>query len=413
MSRIFGDFASFSQNLTVKQLNSYIKAVLENDLNLASISVEGEISNFRGIGPSGHAYFSLKDSSATVKCVIWSSTVRRLTQPLANGKKIIAHGKITLYEPTGEYQLIISRVETVGEGNQSLAFEQLKQRLSQEGLFNAEFKKEIPPFAKLIGVVTAENGAAIQDIRKRIHRKNPFTRIVLYPAIVQGKDAPKSIISGIDFFNRRYQEKVDVIIVGRGGGSAEDLAQFNDEGVVRAIFASEIPIISAVGHETDFTLSDFVSDLRALTPTDAADRATFDYYAYLAYLNDNRARIEFLVKRICAAYQRELAQLQNRRIFTNPASILADYKNQLEFIKHKFQNAIKKIVQEKRTDLDTGITKLEALSPLKVLARGWSVVTDKENKLVHSIKQVKRDDVLRIRLDDGKVTARAIEVEHA
>ncbi len=384
-------------NVTVSQLNAYVKECLALDVVLADITVKGEVSGLK-MHSSGHIYFTLKDESAAIKCAFFKPHSLKLDFKLKDGMKVSARGRVTLYERDGQYQLNVFEMKEDGLGELYQKLEKLKQKLQEEGLFDDKYKKPVPQFAKKIGVVTSPTGAVIRDIYNVATRRCPKISILLAPVSVQGEDAPRSICLGLELLDKR--DDIDVIIVGRGGGSIEDLWCFNDESVVRTIFKCKKPIISAVGHETDFTLSDFVADLRAPTPSAAAELAVFDYYDTLLDLDQNQNR---LVRLIDSKLIEKNALVQEyASSFEDPMHIIDNYKNKLAFLTEKLCD--KSLVENKENKLNTLCGKLDALSPLKVLSRGYSVVS-KEGKILKDSKNVKKGDLLLIKLHKGKVEA--------
>ena len=295
--------------LSVFQLNTYIKRTFEQDFILKSLSVEGELSNFKAHG-SGHYYFTLKDDKAQVSCVLFRSYTTGDERSLKDGTQVIVKGRVSVYEKTGQYQIYVSSIKKAGLGDLYIQFEALKKKLEQENLFDEIHKKPIPLYAERIGIITSETGAAIRDIVQVAKRRYPFVELILYPSLVQGNMAKETIVEGIQYFNAK--ERVDVLIIGRGGGSIEDLWPFNEERVARAIYESEIPIISAVGHETDYTISDFVSDLRAPTPSAAAELAVFDYYKFMQQMQQYDLMFNKKIYQLLIAKKENLGYLQKR-----------------------------------------------------------------------------------------------------
>ena len=389
-------------NVTVSQLNAYVKECLSLDVVLSDITVKGEVSGLK-MHSSGHIYFTLKDESAAIKCAFFKPHSLKLDFKLKDGMKVSARGRVTLYERDGQYQLNVVEMKEDGLGELYQKLEKLKQKLQAEGLFDEEQKKPIPKFSKKIGVVTSPTGAVIRDICNVALRRCPEISILLAPVSVQGEDAPRSICLGLELLDQR--DDIDVIIVGRGGGSIEDLWCFNDENVVRTIFNCKKPVISAVGHETDFTLSDFVADLRAPTPSAAAELAVFDYYDTLLDLDNAQNR---LVRLIDSKFLELNVQVQEyASSFEDPMHIIDNYKNKLAFLTEKLCDNILPV--EKENQIKTLSGKLDALSPLKVLSRGYSVVLQ-NGKIIKESKNVKKGDMLLIKLYKGEIEAEVKDV---
>ncbi len=385
--------------LSVTQLNTYIKSIIDGDSLLRSLYVVGEISNFTNHYRTGHFYLTLKDENCAVKAVMFSSANRRLKFMPENGMKVIVRGRVSVFERDGQYQLYIDDMQPDGLGALNLAFEQLKNRLAQEGLFDERFKKPIPYRCMRIGVVTSATGAVIQDIRNVISRRYPLAEIILAPVQVQGASAAPQIVDAIERFNSG--DYADVLIVGRGGGSLEDLWAFNEEIVARAVFKSRIPIISAVGHETDFTICDFVADLRAPTPSAAAELAVPDIREDIAFVQTVVYECEAnLLQRVNDEKER-LEMIKERLRYRSP-SMLIDQK--IQTVDTLMTSALLSV--QRKLDLETArlsstAARLDALSPLKVMARGYSIVT-KDEKVVASSKALKKGDRITVGFSDGE-----------
>lgn len=394
------------QTLTVSQVNFFIKSLIEGDGRLSSIFVVGEISNLTDHYRSGHIYFSIKDEKSVLKAVMFSSSAKRLKFRPTDGMRVIVRGRVSVYEPTGQYQLYAEDIQPDGMGALSLAYEQLKARLEQEGLFADEHKKPIPKYPQKIGVITSPTGAAVQDILQITARRWPIAEIILAPVLVQGDSAYMQLISAVREMNR--QNACDVIIIGRGGGSLEDLWSFNDEGLAYAIYRSEIPVISAVGHETDFTICDFVADLRAPTPSAAAELATPD-------IEDELARLFAYNNYFCTTaadtvnYLRQSIDLltQNSPL-TSPEQLLLPHRLSHAELFGSMVSAIDDKISQEKQQLSLAVGKLDTLSPLKVLARGYSFVT-KNGEPVKTTAQLATGDKLTLTLADGKVNAEVTE----
>ena len=390
--------------LSVSQINKYVKSIIDSDLNLQSVFVNGEISNFVN-HRSGHYYLTLKDDSSEIKAVMFRSANSALKFLPENGMKVICKGRISVYEPSGAYQLYIDNMIPDGTGELNLAFEQLKEKLEKEGLFAKEHKKPIPEYPGRVGVITSPTGAAVRDIINVLSRRFPLAEMVFYPALVQGDGAAQSIVEAIKYFNDNKLS--DVLIVGRGGGSAEDLWAFNDENLARAVYESSIPVISAVGHETDFTICDFAADLRAPTPSAAAELAVPDS-------NSEKNRIDNLTAKITG---NAITFINNSRLKLNsynalmeknsPQSYISDMRVKCDKAEMKFESISKSFVLSKRKELSDLCSKLDALSPLKVLSRGFASVS-KNGKSVISSKELIKDDNININFADGSVNCTVI-----
>ncbi len=393
---------------SVSAVNQYIKTTLEGDRQLKSLSVRGEVSNLR-IQQSGHIYFDLKDKQSSIKSVIWRSTAARLRYQLKNGMQLVAVGRIGVYDVAGQYQLILSSVTPDGAGDLALALEQLKEKLAAEGLFDAANKKKLPSHPKLIGVVTSPSGAVIRDIYNVSKRRDPFSRIILYPAQVQGEGSSKQIAEGIEFFNSRYL--VDVLIVGRGGGSAEDLWCFNEEPVVRAIYASRIPVISAVGHETDTTLSDYAADVRASTPSQAAELAVPMISEELGYIRSLQKRLAIAAKAKISMKKQLVEGMLSRTVFKTPERLLERKHQQLDDLSEKLQIMTRLLLDKKRQHLLRTIDRLELMNPVHILKSGYGLLEDSNGQPVTSVDRVSDGEVIKIRLEDGILKAEVLNVE--
>lgn len=394
--------------IRVAQLNSYIGRILKTDPLLSDVSVIGEISNLT-FHSSGHIYFSLKDETSLVRCFLSSRIAPQILCPLEEGLEVIATGYISVYERGGSYSLYIRGLEAGGKGQLAVRFEQLKQRLAAEGLFAPEHKKPLPAFPGTVAVVTSPTGAAVRDIQKIITGKNDYVNILICPVLVQGPDAAPDIASAIDFLNREHPE-VDVIIAGRGGGSMEELWAFNEEIVARSIFRSEIPVISAVGHETDFTIADFVADLRAETPTAAADRAVPDTRLLREQLDRIRDDMTRDMQRRAELAQRRLQAL-------DPAAFASGIRTRIEYeqmhldqLTEGMQRRIRDMIAEGSQRIGLMKQVLEAGSPYGILHRGYSMVTDGEGRILQSVDDLAAGDPVSIRMGDGSADARVTAI---
>jgi len=386
--------------LTVTELNAYIKNIFDNDRNLKAVSVRGEISNFTYHKTSGHLYFSLKDEGGQVKAVMFRSAAASLKFMPENGMRVIVRCSVSVYSPSGAYQLYVTSMQPDGIGALYLAYEQLKSKLDAEGLFSEEFKVPIPQYPSKIGVITSPTGAAVRDIINITARRYPLADIYLYPSLVQGDGAAANLIAAIDYFDK--SRLVDVIIIGRGGGSIEDLWAFNNEALARRIFACEIPIISAVGHETDFTICDFVCDMRAPTPSAAAEIAVPDARELMLRLSDTSDILKMSLERLVERRAERLEYLKASGALSRPEKIFDSFIEELHAFLTRASLAQKETVGEYDALLRALAAKLQALSPLSVLSRGYSVVTG-EYGVIRHVDDVKISDKLTVRLCDGEL----------
>ena len=389
---------------SVSDVNRYLKDLLAGEPLLQGISVRGEISNFKQY-PSGHCYFTLKDTNSALKCVMFRSRAQYLRFLPQNGMQVVAGGSIAVYERDGVYQLYVDSLIPEGTGDLALAFEQLKEKLAAEGLFDPARKQPLPTFPKKIGVVTSSAGAVLRDIYRVSKRRWPGIQLVLYPVQVQGEGAAEQIARGIDFFAEEYA--VDVIIAGRGGGSMEDLWAFNEEPVVRAIAACPVPLISAVGHETDFTLADFAADMRAATPSQAAELAVPDRSEVMRQVENLTGQLTRQVQRELALRRQRLEGLLNSRVMREPQSMLAERRQRLDFLLAGLQRTAKVELQSKQHKLGLILNRLAAINPAAVMGRGYGIVT-RQDKLVSSIQAVEIDDELQLTFTDGHVQAKVL-----
>ena len=395
--------------ITVSELNEYLKMLFEYDEILRNVYVKGEISNFTNHYKTGHFYFSLKDAGGAVKAVMFRSSAAKLKFMPENGMRVILGGRVSVFPRDGQYQIYAETMEPDGIGSLYIAYEQLKAKLEKEGLF-AEFrKKPLPKMPKRIGIVTSPTGAAIRDMIHILGRRFPAAEIVLYPALVQGEAAPASIIRGIQYFNSK--KDVDVLIVGRGGGSIEDLWAFNNENLVRTIAASEIPVISAVGHETDFTLCDFVADMRAPTPSAAAEIAVHDTAELLHRVSRTKERLSLAVFRNIEANRAHLKRLASARSMTSPMNVIDDKRMALAMEEQRLAGRMEALIAKKRAGFIRDTAKLDALNPLAVIARGYSAIFDENGALIKSVSQTKEGDALSFMVTDGKIRAEVKELE--
>jgi exodeoxyribonuclease VII large subunit len=386
---------------SVTELNNYVKRILETDENLKNVFVTGEISNFKN-HYSGHMYMTIKDEGGAIKSVMFSSYASRLKFVPENGMKVIIFGSVSLYNKDGSYQLYITDMQPDGVGALNLAFEQLKEKLGKEGLFNTEFKKPIPKFPKKIGVMTAPDGAAVRDIFSVLKRRYPVAEIVFCPVAVQGASAAPEITKAIKLFNE--QNAADVLIVGRGGGSLEDLWAFNEEIVARAIFESKIPVISAVGHETDFTIADFVADLRAPTPSAAAELAVPDVFELKSDLMGLRQHLSVLMRNIIETEKEKIGNYEKQVTILSPVNKIQNSRQELSNLYEKVVNSMTFKMNDEKAKIALLSSKLNALSPLNVLSRGYSIAYN-DNKPIKSVSDVKKGDNIKIQVTDGEFFA--------
>lgn len=389
--------------LSVSQINFYIKSIIENDGSLQFVLVTGEISNLTVHQRSGHIYLSLKDSNSVISAVMFAGNARRLKFRLENGMKVICRGRISVYEPSGRYQLYIEDMQPDGVGALTLAFEQLKKSLAQKGLFDNAHKKPLPKFPKTIGVITSPTGAAVQDITNIIRRRFPSADIVLAPVLVQGESAPEQLVRAVNKFSA--SKIADVIIIGRGGGSAEDLWAFNDEQLAYAVYNCETPIISGVGHETDFTVCDFVADVRASTPSAAAELAVPDRQELMSYYFKQKQYISAMLDRKIKTAQLRLENQQRRMSASSPKLKAEQLEKQLSAKSEKLTRFMNVYISNKENKLIAAKGKLDGLNPLNVLNRGYAIA-EKDEKIITSSKQLKDGDDFTVILSDGKINAK-------
>lgn len=398
------------QVLSITQVNEYIRGKMDQDQLLVQLAVRGEISNYK-MYPSGHHYFTLKDENAALKCVMFKASAARLRFRPENGMKVIAMGRITVYPRDGAFQLYCSAMSMDGVGDLYAAFEQLKAKLAAQGLFAPEHKKPLPPFPGTIGIVTSSAGAAIHDMLRILNKRYPLTRVRLFPVRVQGAEAPGEIAAAIRYAN--HYRLADLLIVGRGGGSIEDLWAFNDERVAYAIYESRIPIISAVGHEPDVTISDYVADLRAATPSNAAELAVPDQAALLQNMDAAAsAMASALAGRLRHARQR-LVVLSQSPALISPTGYLEQRGKNLEHLKTRLIAAQTQQLQHKRQRFIAATSKLDAMSPLKVLSRGYSIVNADNGNILRSVYQTAPGGKIRVTLSDGSLSAVVAEVKES
>lgn len=391
--------------LTVSQLNFYVKSVLDSDPRLNYVFLCGEISNLTDHYRSGHIYLSLKDNKSVIRAVMFAGNARNLKFKPMEGMKVICRGRVTLYEATGQYQYYIEDMQPDGIGALYQAYEQLKEKLQSKGLFDQSHKKPIPYCPKTIGVITSPTGAAVQDIKNILTRRFPSVNIILCPVLVQGDNAAPQLIDAVNKLNE--YDLCDTIIIGRGGGSIEDLWAFNDENLAYAIYNSHIPVISAVGHETDFTICDFVSDLRAPTPSAGAELAVPDRNEILQNLDAQRQYLSSLMDKKLIENNNVVSEMTTKLLSLSPDDKIAKLYNDLDFLSQKYENNSNRIFQNTSNKIELLATKLESLNPVSILKRGYSVVTNND-KTVTSVKDVKNGDTLAINVTDGKIISKVI-----
>lgn len=414
--------------ITIGALNKYLKSLFDRDSNLQEVYLKAEISNFKA-HTRGHLYFTLKDETSRINAVMFSYNVGKLKFKPVDGMKVLVKGKVTIYEATGAYQIYVEDMEQDGLGNLYVEFEKLKKKLAAEGLFDQDKKKKIPKVPRRIGIVTASTGAAIKDILTTIKRRFPICETILFPSLVQGVDAAKDIVKNIELANT-YD--IDTLIVGRGGGSIEDLWPFNEEIVARAIYESKVPVISAVGHEIDFTIADFVADLRAPTPTAAAELAVPNIETINTYLETVMTRSNISINNYIDTRKQTLVRLVNSYVLKKPTAMYEIKEQNLDFLIDNLNKEIKKIIDNnkirlykvassyvltnpdiiykfKKQNLEHIINKLDVLNPMNTIKRGYSIVR-KDNKVISDIKKIKTDDIININIRNGIINAKVVEV---
>ena len=396
------------QILSITQINEYIRTMMDGDRLLCGVAVRGEISNYK-VYPSGHHYFTLKDDGAALKCVIFRGNATKLRFRPDNGMQVVAMGKISVYPRDGAYQLYCTGLILDGVGDLYATFEQLKTKLAAEGLFDPAHKKPIPQFPKTIGIVTSSAGAAVHDMLRILNKRFPLTKVRLLPVRVQGAEAPEEIAAAIGYAN--HHKLADLLIVGRGGGSIEDLWAFNDERVAYAIYRSEIPIISAVGHEPDVTISDFVADLRAATPSNAAELAVPDQDALRQVLDSMSASMSTALERQLKALQQRLKMLSESPALQSPQGYLEQRSKSVELLKNRLTAAQSTVLNRHNQQYLTLAAKLDALSPLKVLTRGYAMVQDADGEVIRSVEQTTTGGAVEITLWDGTVSATVTKIK--
>ena len=386
--------------LSITALNEYIQRKLDADSLLSQVAVRGEISNYK-MYPSGHHYFTLKDEGGALKCVMFKGNAMRLRFRPENGMKVIAMGKVSVYPRDGAYQLYCTAMAVDGVGDLHVAFEQMKQKLAAQGLFDPAHKKPIPQFPGTVGIVTSSAGAAVHDMLRILRKRYPLTRVKLLPVRVQGAEAPGEIAAAIRYAN--FHNLCDVLIVGRGGGSMEDLWAFNEEAVAWAIYESRIPVISAVGHEPDVTISDYVADLRAATPSNAAELVVPDMQTLLQNLDEKSGAMAAALRRQLKNARQHLTVLANSAALQSPTGYLEQKEKQLDYLKNRLISAQNRNLSQKQQRFVQNVAKLDAMSPLKVLTRGYAMAENETGDLIRSVRQVKTGEKLNVRFSDGLV----------
>lgn len=385
---------------TISELNEYLKSMFDANPNLTNVYVKGEISNYK-FHSSGHHYMTLKDESSVLRAVMFKFDAVKLKFRPENGMKIIAKGRVSVFPRDGQYQIYITDMIPDGVGALYVAFEQLKKKLAGEGLFDVSHKKSLPAFPEKIAIITSPTGAAVRDILRILKARYPIAEAVVCPVLVQGPDAPADICDMLGYVNKH--RLADLIILGRGGGSIEDLWAFNDENVARAIFRSEIPIISAVGHEPDVTISDYVADMRAATPSNAAELAVPDVMAIRRTIDDGRIRINQTLGAKLGFYRELLKNISEKNVMKSPQNYFQERRLTVDFFSEKLYSGTRLTVAKARERFLSLAASLDALSPLKVLARGYSIVSDSDGKVVKSVNDAKAGTKLDIKLEDGKI----------
>lgn len=394
------------QIFSITQVNEYIQRKMDSDALLTQVAVRGEISNYK-LYPSGHHYFTLKDESSALRCVMFKGNAIRLRFRPENGMKVIAMGKISVFPRDGAYQLYCSAMAMDGVGDLYAAFEQLKKKLAAQGLFDPAHKKPLPKYPRKIGIITSSAGAAVHDMLRILRKRYPLTQVRLLPVRVQGVEAPGEIAAAIRYANR-YQ-LADLLIVGRGGGSIEDLWAFNDERVAYAIYESRIPVISAVGHEPDVTISDYVADLRAATPSNAAELAVPDQNALLQTLDAMSAAMETAMNRQLKSAEQHLRILARSPALQSPTGYIEQREQSLELLRNRLISAQNQNITVKKQRYIACVSKLDAMSPLKVLTRGYAMAQSERGAVIRSVEQVELGERIRLTLSDGRICATVME----
>jgi len=402
MSNFFSEFNEESPLWTVSSLTAYIRDLFEIDFRLQDVRIEGELSNFIR-ARSGHLYFTLKDDRAILKCVMWRSDAEKLNYLPEDGDAVVAEGRVSVYEAGGAYQLYVSRIRLAGKGSLAQAFEELKSRLFQEGLFDPAHKRPLPPFPQKLGIVTSLDAAALRDILNVLNRRWPMVSVLIAPSLVQGVGAPSQIIRALTWLDGRSD--VDVIIVARGGGSMEDLWAFNDEELARTIFNAHHPIIVGVGHEVDFTIADFVADLRAPTPSAAAELAVPDHREVRASLQGMAAEIATLVANMLTEKKRGLEIHYSSLRHLSPRTLIDNNRQRVDWLGQRLEESIGSQLKQRKNALDVATAALRSVSPIATIARGFAVVSKADGKIVRSVKDINSNDPIIVRVEDGQFGA--------
>lgn len=396
------------RTLTVSELNNLIKTLIDCEPLLNNVCIRGELSNYK-IYPSGHHYFTLKDSESSLRCVMFKSSASKLRFRPESGMGVTAFGRVSVFPRDGAYQLYCTDLMPEGVGDLQVAYEQLKAKLAAEGLFDPKHKKKLPPFPKRIAIITSSAGAAVHDMIRILGQRWPMTKVVLLPVRVQGVEAPPEIVGAIRYANRH--KVADLIITGRGGGSIEDLWAFNDERVARAIYESELPVISAVGHEPDVTIADYVADVRASTPSNAAELAVPNVRDIRELLDNLSIRRTQAMHKKISTLESKLDELKKRKVLQTPMAYVDSKRAELDYMKDKFIAAADRSNSAKRREYVRLAASLDAMSPLKVLGRGYAIAADDKGQLVRSVSNIKPDDKIRLSVSDGVIKCRVEESE--
>lgn len=395
--------------LTVSQINFYVKSLLDSDKVLSNFYISGEISNFKGHYQSGHLYFSLKDNKSVIKCIMFSNFSKKLRFKPEDGIKVLIRGNLSVYESTGQYQIYVEDMQPSGIGELSFAFEQLKDNLSKEGLFDLDHKKSLPKYPSKIGVITSPIGAAVKDIQDTLNRRFPIAKVILYPVLVQGDDAAFQIIKAIEAFNSK--SLVDVIIIARGGGTIEDLWAFNNEFLARTIYDSDIPIVSGVGHQTDFTICDFVSDVRAPTPTAAAELCTSEKSQVLLDIKTLIERSNSSIKLKLHKAKSQINILTEKLYNLSPDTKIDNQKIALDILYDRLINSLNTKISENTNKLHIINSNLKSLNPISILNRGYSIVQNDSGKIIKSVNDVNESQTIKVFTSDGVIECKVISKE--
>ena len=396
------------RTLTVSELNKIIKTLIDCEPLLSNVTIRGELSNYK-VYPSGHHYFTLKDAESSLRCVMFKSSASKLRFRPESGMGVTAFGRISVFPRDGAYQLYCTDLIPEGTGDLQIAYEQLKAKLGAEGLFDDAHKKPLPQFPEKIAIITSSAGAAVHDMIRILGHRWPMTKVVLLPVRVQGVEAPPEIVGAIRYANKH--KVADLIITGRGGGSIEDLWAFNDERVARAIYESELPVISAVGHEPDVTIADFVADVRASTPSNAAELAVPDISDIREQLYSLDIRQNQALKKQLSRMQAKLDDIKSRRVLQNPMTYVEVKRTELDYVRDRLIAAADRVNAKNRNEFTRLASTLDAMSPLKVLSRGYSIATDRNGELVRSVNSVSKDDKIRLCVSDGIIKCKVEESE--